>query len=72
MLIGAAVVTTLCFAPAVDAAFPGRDGLIAFTRADGSEPTEIYVIRPNGQGLRQLTHRRYDAYAVTWSPTAGG
>jgi hypothetical protein len=48
VLIGAAVVTTLCFAPAVDAAFPGRDGLIAFTRADGAKPTQIYVIRPNG------------------------
>jgi TolB protein len=68
VLIAAAVVTTLCFAHAVDAAFPGRDGLIAFTRADGSKLTQIYVIRPNGQGLRQLSHRRYDAYSATWSP----
>jgi Tol biopolymer transport system component len=68
VLIGAAVATAPLFPPAADAAFPGRDGLIAFTRADGSEPTEIYVIRPNGQGLRQLTHRRHDAYHSAWSP----
>jgi TolB protein len=71
MLIGAAVATAMWFPPAVDAAFPGRDGLIAFTRADGSKPTQIYVVRPNGQGLRQLTHRRLGAREATWSPDGG-
>jgi dipeptidyl aminopeptidase/acylaminoacyl peptidase len=51
-----------------DAAFPGRDGLIAFTRAVGSEPGQIYVVRPNGTGLRQITHRRRGAGAPAWSP----
>jgi TolB protein len=68
VLIGAAVVTTLCFAPSVDAAFPGRDGLITFSRVVGSEPRQIYVVRPNGEGLRQLTHRRHGAGSAAWSP----
>jgi Tol biopolymer transport system component len=68
VLIGAAVATAPLFPPAADAAFPGRDGLIAFTRADGSKPTQIYAVRPNGQGLRQLTHRRHGAYFAAWSP----
>ena len=68
MLIGAAVVTTLCLPPAVHAAFPGRDGLIAFSREVGSERRQIYVVRPNGKGLRQLTRRRHGAGSAAWSP----
>jgi TolB protein len=55
-------------APTVDAAVPGRDGLIAFTRSVFPESSQIYVVRPNGRGLRQLTHRRRGAIAPAWSP----
>ena len=58
----------LVFPPAVDAAFPGRDGLIAFTRAVGSKSGQIYLVRPNGHGLRRLTHRRHGAGGAAWSP----
>jgi Tol biopolymer transport system component len=66
--VAAALATALLFPPAVDAAFPGRDGLIAFTRFVGSRPGQIYLVRPNGHGLRQLTHRRRGAGAAAWSP----
>lgn len=66
--IGAAALTTLLFAPAVDAAFPGRDGLIAFTREVGSKRPQIFVVRPNGHGLRRITRRRLGAYSPAWSP----
>lgn len=58
----------LALAPAADAAFPGRDGLIAFTRSVGGESGQIYLVRPDGHGLRRLTHRRYGAGAAAWSP----
>ena len=66
--IAAAIATTMLLPPAAEAAFPGRDGLIAFTRAVGSERGQIYVIRPSGKGLRQLTHRRRGAGGAAWSP----
>jgi Tol biopolymer transport system component len=66
--VAAAMATTLLFPDGVDAAFPGRDGLIAFTRAEGSKPGQIYLVRPDGHGLRQLTHRRRGAGAAAWSP----
>jgi TolB protein len=66
--IGAAAATTLFLAPAADATFPGRDGLIAFTREVGSKRPQIYVVRPNGRGLRRLTHHRLGAYSPAWSP----
>jgi TolB protein len=44
--------------PAVsaDAAFPGRNGRIAFQRWDvGSAISDIYTVKPSGAGLTQLT-----------------
>ncbi len=64
----AAVAATLVLAPAAQAAFPGRDGLIAFTRAEGSEHGQLYLVRPDGSGLRRITHRRHGAGGASWSP----
>jgi hypothetical protein len=66
--IAAAAATALVLPPAADAAFPGRDGLIAFTRAVGSKPGQIYLVRPSGHGLRRLTHRRRGAGGAALSP----
>jgi TolB protein len=63
-----AAAAPLLFPPAVDAAFPGRDGLIAFTRAVGPKPGQIYLVRPDGRRLRRLTHRHGGAGAPAWSP----
>src|SRR3954468_1962137 len=63
-----AVAATLALAPAAQAAFPGRDGLIAFTRAEGSKHGQLYLVRPDGSGLRRITHRRHGAGGASWSP----
>jgi Tol biopolymer transport system component len=67
-MTAAAAATTLALAADAQAAFPGRDGLIAFTRAEGSESGQLYVIRPDGSGLRRITHRRHGAGGASWSP----
>ncbi len=38
-----------------NAAFPGKNGRIAFS-TDFSRPPQIYTTRPDGTGVRQLTH----------------
>jgi hypothetical protein len=45
-------------------------GLIAFTgrRSNGSDDAEIYTIRPNGGGLRQLTDNTTSDAAPVWAP----
>jgi Tol biopolymer transport system component len=68
LAVGAVLAAILALPSPADAAYPGRDGLIAFMRAVGSEPGQIYVVRPNGRGLRQITHRRLGAGSPTWSP----
>jgi TolB protein len=73
--------TALVFPPAVDAAFPGRDGLIAFTRAAawspdgrriafsaaGRDSVHVYV-KGLGGGVRKLTHGDDTFTDPTWSP----
>jgi dipeptidyl aminopeptidase/acylaminoacyl peptidase len=66
--VAAALATALVFPGGADAALPGRDGLIAFKRFVGPQPGQIYLVRPDGSGLRRLTHRRQGAGAPAWSP----
>src|SRR3954452_18931910 len=63
-----AVTAMLALAADAQAAFPGRDGLIAFTRAEGSKHAQLYLVRPDGSGLRRITHRRHGAGGASWSP----
>jgi Tol biopolymer transport system component len=63
-----AVTAMLALAADAQAAFPGRDGLIAFTRAEGSKHGQLYLIRHDGSGLRRITHRRHGAGGASWSP----
>jgi Tol biopolymer transport system component len=37
------------------ATFPGRNGLIVFDTGNGSPPSQIYTVRPDGTGLHKLT-----------------
>jgi Tol biopolymer transport system component len=67
-MTAAVAAVTLVLASAAQAAFPGSDGLIAFTRAAGSEPGQLYLVRPDGRGLRRITHRRHGAGGASWSP----
>ncbi len=65
-VIGAGIALTipLLMSPAA-ATFPGRNGLIAY---DDLVPfdTSINLIRPDGRGRGQITHR--DAFEQRWSP----
>lgn len=47
------------------AAFPGRNGRIAFSDFVSGD-TSIVLVRPDGSGRRQITHR--DAFQSRWSP----
>ena len=44
---------------------PGRNGRLAFTVYDGND-YEIYTIRTDGGGRRQLTDNTTDDYDVDW------
>jgi Tol biopolymer transport system component len=58
------------------AAAAGSSGLIAFsTGADGSDPSltsQIFTIRPDGSGLRQVTHVRAGKHALNPGFSATG
>ena len=69
------------FASSAYATFPGTNGRIAFSQGDliapvGGEPgdlsihSQVFTIRPNGSGLKQLTHVAADqgAGSPDWSP----
>lgn len=43
---------------------------IAFI-AQETEHEEIYLIRPDGEGLHQLTHAGHDVFQYEWSPDGG-
>jgi Tol biopolymer transport system component len=53
--------------PATRAAFPARNGLIAF-QADKGSGAEIYTIKADGTRLRRLTHVDGEAINPDWSP----
>jgi Tol biopolymer transport system component len=58
----------MLIAPApASATFPGRNGLIAF-QADTGHGNHLYTVRPNGHGLRQITHGKDEATTPDWSP----
>jgi Tol biopolymer transport system component len=48
------------------AAFPGRNGLIAF-QAQTDSGVQIFTVRPNGRDLLQITFLSGDAVAPDWS-----
>jgi Tol biopolymer transport system component len=55
-------------APA-SAAFPGRNGLIAWTHITGlTTDAEIFVMRPDGSHKRQLSQNEQNDFFPAWSP----
>jgi Tol biopolymer transport system component len=50
-----------------DAAFPGKNGRIAFV-SDRDGDAEIYTIKASGSGLRQITHNTAEESGPAWSP----
>lgn len=63
-----ALVPALTLAAGANAAYPGRNGLIAMGRDmdDGSRP--ILTMRPNGHDLTQITHGDGVLGLLDWSP----
>src|SRR4051812_28904915 len=50
------------------AAFPGKNGRIAFHSVTAAGTTQIFTVRSNGNDLRQITHVSGDASTADWSP----
>jgi Tol biopolymer transport system component len=56
--LSAGLLATLAVAPAAEAAFPGSDGRIAFDQeapAGDHTQTDIYTVKADGSGLRELS-----------------
>lgn len=70
VLLAVALVAAGCGAQAAShqANAPKAAGLIAFSRQVGRGLDRIYVVEPNGHGLRALTSARLDAVDPVWSP----
>ena len=66
-----ALLATLLAIPVAQAAFPGKNGKIAFTDyvgADAGRQLEIFVVNPDGTARTRLTTDPGDDYAPAWSP----
>jgi Tol biopolymer transport system component len=83
VLISVAVLTLfgVLFAAPANATFPGSNGRIAFSQGDLIAPiggeggdlsahSQVFTIKPDGSGLKQLTHVAADQGAASpdWSP----
>lgn len=66
-LAAAALVAALAASASAQAAFPGRNGEIAFTRSVG-DGTGIYAADPDGRHLRRLTRPGYTDGSLDFSP----
>jgi Tol biopolymer transport system component len=51
-----------------EAAFPGKNGRIAYAGWNRGKDYEIYTINPNGSGKTQLTHNNTDDIDPAYSP----
>src|SRR5215831_752184 len=60
--------TSAVTAVPTSAAFPGRNGLIAFWGGDGQSNPRIYVMNSDGSGLTSLTDGTYFDGLPRWSP----
>jgi Tol biopolymer transport system component len=58
ILVAALAVALLAAAPSALAAFPGKNGLIAFDKSKGGLYKDIYVMKPNGKGQTNITNTR--------------
>lgn len=61
--------TLFAVAPSASAAFPGSNGLIAWTHVTGlTTPSQVFVVGPDGGRVRQLTHGTQNVFNPAWSP----
>ncbi len=72
VVVSLVLAAVAALAPATPAAAtaPGRDGRIAYAGDDGTGHFQLFTVRPDGTGRRQLTHVSGDQNAVfpDWAP----
>ena len=66
-VVGLLVLASFVAASPAQASYDGRNGLVAFV-ADSGNGVQLYTVRSNGHGLRQITQLSGDAVAPDWSP----
>jgi Tol biopolymer transport system component len=67
VLLTTALVLLALAAPA-DAAFPGQNGKIAFTRSGPNNPGEVYTMNADGSGVTNITNNPAGDITPAWSP----
>ena len=68
LAVSALVATMVGGTAPSQATFPARNGILAFSALTGKY-SQVYLMRPDGTGLRQITHTTDgDATRVDWSP----
>ncbi len=63
----AALLLTITVAPGAQATTPGENGRIVYS-ADTGSGLQLFTVRPNGSGVRQITSVAGDAAHADWSP----
>ena len=66
-LIGLAGVVSAALATSGGATTPGADGLIVFAQ-EVKGHYQLFTIRPDGSGAKQITHSKADVLNPDWSP----
>jgi TolB protein len=64
----ACAVTLPALSQKAEATFPGKNGRIVYAGWNRGEDFEIYTIRADGSGKRQLTHNDTDDLGPAYSP----
>src|SRR2546425_746704 len=67
VFVSLATACALLLAPSANAAFPGRNGKIAFASSRGGN-SDIYTMNPDGTDVTQLTTDPGDDSEPAWSP----
>jgi Tol biopolymer transport system component len=67
LALGTAVVVALVAALGATATPPGRNGLIVYAQEFRPEHYQLFTIRPDGSGAKQITHL-FSARNPDWSP----
>ena len=69
LVLAAAITSMVVPARPAKAAFPGRNGLIAWTHPTSlTTDAEIFVMSPNGKNKRQLSDNGQNDFFPAWSP----
>lgn len=68
IVVALAAAVALSTAHQARATYRGHNGLIAFNAITSSGLNQIFTVRPDGHGLRQITSLDGDSFNPDWSP----